>query len=146
VRGIAKGELITTSEFGQYVTAPGAGLQIPPGHNAVTMSVAAPQGMANYAQPGDIVDVYVTLKQQTETITKLLLSNVQVLSNHPAGMQSSQNGATSTGEVMLTLALTPDQAERVIFAKENGSLWFGLVRPGDKPTTTIGRTANNELQ
>jgi hypothetical protein len=49
------------------------------------------------------------------------------------------------GESLLTLALTPDQAEKVIFAKENGALWFGLVRPGDAPATTGGRTAQNVL-
>jgi pilus assembly protein CpaB len=145
VRAISKGEVVSTSHFGRSAAAPGSGLGIPPGHNAVTMNMPPPQGVAHYTQPGDLVNVYVTIKTADgSTTTKLLLSNVQVLANRPAGVQES-SGVASSGEVLLTLALTPDQAERVIFAKENGSLWFGLVRPGDQPATTGGRTINNVL-
>ncbi len=142
VRGIKKGEVVTLSAFGQNASAPGAGLQVPPGHNAVTMNVSPPEGVANYAQVGDLVNIYVTIKRSTETKTKLLLQNVQVLANRSATQTSS---AASAGEVLLTFALKPDQAERLIFAKENGSLWFGLVRPGDKKVTTPGRTMTNVL-
>lgn len=143
VRSIAKGEVVTTSHFGRSADAPGAGLQIPPGHNAVTMNMAPPQGVAHYAQPSDLVNVYVTINATGTETTKLLLSNVQVLANRSAGAQNQQG--VSSGEVVLTLALTPADAEKVIFAKENGSLWFGLVRPGDQPATTGGRTAQNVL-
>jgi pilus assembly protein CpaB len=142
VRSITKGEVITLADFGQHAAAPAAGLQIPTGYNAVTMNLGQPQGVAHYAQPGDIVDIYVTMKRPADTITKLLLQNVQVLANRSA---TASEASSSSGEVLLTLALRPDEAERVIFAKENGSLWFGLVRPGDKKVTTTGRTATNVL-
>jgi pilus assembly protein CpaB len=145
VRGIAKGEVLTASQFGRGAAAPGAGLQIPPGHNGVTMNMPPPQGVAHYTQAGDLVNVYVTTKDPGgTTITKLLLSNVQVLANRSAGAPTTE-GVAASGEVLLTLALTPEDAEKVIFAKENGSLWFGLVRPGDAPATTGGRTAQNVL-
>jgi pilus assembly protein CpaB len=144
VRRIAKGEVVSTAAFGSSPAAPGAGLQIPPGRNAVTMNLGPPQGVVHFAQPGDLINIYATLRGQTGATTKLLLSNVQVLANRAPGTQDTQT-VTASGEVLLTLALTPDQAERVIFAKENGSLWFGLVRPGDKPAATGGRTANNVL-
>lgn len=146
VRAISKGEVVTTSQFGGTKSAPGAGLQIPPGHNAVTVSISPPQGVVHYVQQGDIVNIYVTLKQGDGSITKLLMSNVQVLANRPASATQASEGVVSGGgEVILTLALTPDQAEKVIFSKENGSLWFGLVRPGDGPATTGGRNAQNVL-
>lgn len=147
VRPIAKGEVITKAQFGGSASAPASGLEIPPGQNAVTMNLAAPQGVAHYAQAGDLVNVYVTLKGAApggETITKLLLSNVQVLANRSAGADQ-RTPVAGGGEVLLTLALTPGDAEKAIFAKENGSLWFGLVRPGDQPATTGGRTAQNVL-
>jgi Flp pilus assembly protein CpaB len=145
VRGISKGEVVTTAQFGGVKSAPGAGLEIPPGHNAVTMSISPPQGVVHYVQKGDLVNIYVTMKQGEGTVTKLLLSNVQVLANQPASAQSTEGVVGGGGEVILTLALTPDQAERVIFSKENGSLWFGLVRPGDAPASTGGRNIQNVL-
>ncbi len=144
VRAISKGEVVTTAQFGGATSAPGAGLEIPPSHNAVTMSISPPQGVVHYVQKGDLVNIYVTMKQGDGTVTKLLLSNVQVLSNRPAA-DASDGQVAGGSEVILTLALTPDQAERVIFSKENGSLWFGLVRPGDAPATTGGRNAQNVL-
>lgn len=145
VRRITKGEVITAAQFGKSEAAPGAGLEIPPGHNAVTMNVGPPQGVAHYAQSGDLINVYVTMKGADGPITKLILSNVQVLANRSATAEQKE-GVAPSGEVLLTLSLTPGQAEKMIFAKENGSLWFGLVRPGDKPVTTgAGRTAANVL-
>lgn len=144
VRHIAKGEVVTEAQFGKVGAAPAAGLEIPPGHNAVAVNVAPPQGLAQYAQPGDLVNVFVTIQGTPAdgTITRLLLSNIQVLANRSAGADQS---SASGGQVLLMLALTPDQAERVIFSKEQGSLWFGLVRPGDEPASTNGRTAQNLL-
>ena len=143
VRKITKGEVLTTAQFGTSEAAPGAGLEIPAKHNAVTINLAPPQGVAHYAQAGDLVNIYVTTKNTAGDgpITKLLQSNVQVLANRSAVAQQRE-GVAGGGEVLLTLALTPGQAEKVIFAKENGSLWFGLVHPGDKPVGTgAGRTA-----
>ncbi|MEX2393373.1 MAG: Flp pilus assembly protein CpaB [Actinomycetota bacterium] len=147
VRAITKGEVLTAQDFGrENVAAPGAGLQIPPGFNAVTMSLPPPQGGGHYTQVGDLVNIFVTLRGQGQTITKLLLSNVQVLANRSAVVSESKTPGTG-GEVMLTLALKPGQAEKVIFAKENGSLWFGLVHPGDEPAISGGgRTASNVLK
>jgi pilus assembly protein CpaB len=145
VRKITKGEVITAAQFGQTEAAPGAGLEIPPKHNAVTMNLASPQGVAHYAQAGDLVNIFVTTKnaEGNGSITKLLQSNVQVLANRSA-VAEQREGVAGGGEVLLTLALTPGQAEKVIFAKENGSLWFGLVHPGDGPASTgAGRTAQS---
>ena len=145
VRRITKGEVVTTSQFGRSAAAPGAGLEIPAKQNAVSINVPPPRGVAHYPQPGDLVNVYTTIRgADGKTITKLLLPNVQVLSNRSAGTQANETVASS-GEVLLTLALTPDKTEKLIFAKENGSMWFGLVHPGDKAANTVGRTTDNLL-
>jgi len=144
VRAVSKGEVITASQFGVTERAEGVGLTVPPKHNAVSVNVGAPQAVARYVQSGDLVNVYASYKGNVQngdkTITKLVLSNVQVLSNHTAG-----NTEGTTGEVLLTLALSPSDSEKILFAKENGSLWFGLVSPGDKAASTDGRTFTNAL-
>jgi pilus assembly protein CpaB len=145
VRRIAKGEVVTVSQFGTTAAAPGLGLEIPPKLNAITINIPPPRGVAYYPQAGDLVNAYTTIKgPDGQTVTKLLLSNVQILSNHAAGAQTTEN-ASKSGEILLTLALSPDNSEKLIFAKENGSLWFGLVRPGDPAATTGGRNITNVL-
>lgn len=145
VRPISSGEVLTTSQFGAERASP-VTLEVPPGRNGVTLNVGVPQGVARHVGAGDLVNVYVSFKgaEDTGTVTKLMLSNVQVLA---AGLPGSATapGATGSGEVLLTLALTPDDAERAIFAKENGSLWIGLVNPTDPPAVTTGRSFDDVL-
>jgi pilus assembly protein CpaB len=148
VRAIAKGEVVTSTQFGTGESAPAGGLEIPAGHNALSISMPVPQGVGRYPQSGDLVNMYVTFKRQGDgtgarTITKLLLSNVQVLSTRAAG---STERSTTASDVLLTLALTPQQSERVVFSKENGSLWFALVHSGDKKASTSGRTFEDVLR
>lgn len=153
IRSIAKGEIVTTSQFN---TSSSGGLDIPAGHNAVTINLGMPQAVARYIQAGAETNVYVTYKNLPSAgqpadafVTKLLLSNIKVLANQPMLTQTEETAdaaAPSTaGEILLTLSLTPDEAERLIFAKENGSVWLGLVHPGDAPVTSGGRTFKTAL-
>lgn len=152
VQSIAKGEIITSTQFN---TSSSGGLDIPPGTNAVTINLGIPQGVARYVQPGADANVYVTYKDRPDvndaseaTITQLVLSNVKVLANRPAVLNPSQEQAQEAGqtaEILLTVAVTPDQAEKLIFAKENGSVWLGLVNPGDAPVASGGRTFSSAL-
>jgi pilus assembly protein CpaB len=151
-QAISKGSIVTTQQFN---TSASGGLDIPVGQNAVTINLGIPQGVARYIQAGAITNVYATFKALPNAqpadaiITKLILSNVKVLANQPAvtdlEKQSATTVAAGNGEIILTLAVTPDQAEKLIFAKENGSLWFGLVNPANPPVTSGGRTFKTAL-
>ncbi|HEX2259068.1 MAG TPA: Flp pilus assembly protein CpaB [Actinomycetota bacterium] len=153
IQAISKGEVLTTTQFS---AATSGSIDIPKGHNAVTINLAPPQGVGRYIQPGARANVFASFKTipgstnpAEGAVTKLLLTNVRVLANQPAG-EGDEKSATATpsgtGEILLTLALTPDQAEKLIFAKENGSLWLGLMRPGDAPAApSTGRTFRTAL-
>ena len=153
IQSIAKGTIVTTSQFN---TSSSGGLDIPAGQNAVTVNLGLPQAVARYIQPGSETNVFVTYKSLPQAgnpadavVTKLLLSNVKVLANQvqqaPSADTAEAAAPAATGEVLLTLALTPQQSEQLIFAKENGSLWLGLVHPGDAPVTSGGRTYRTAL-
>jgi hypothetical protein len=45
-----------------------------------------------------------------------------------------------TTDVFFTLALSPQEAEKVVFAQTYEALWYGLVHPGDGPATSAGQT------
>jgi pilus assembly protein CpaB len=153
VQAISKGEVLTRNQF---TAASSGSIDIPKGHNAVTINFAPPQGVGRYIQPGARTNVFATFKTMPGTtnpaegaVTKLLLTNVRVLANQPAasgGEESATVTPSGSGEILLTLAVTPDQAEKLIFAKENGSLWLGLMRPGDTPAApSTGRTFRTAL-
>ena len=153
IRGIAKGEIVTTSQFN---TSSSGGLDIPAGKNAVTVNLTVPQAVARYIQPGADTNVYVSYKglptagnPADANVTKLLLSNIKVLANQPMQAPTAEAAdaaaANQGNEILLTLSLTPDEAERLIFAKENGTLHMGLVHPGDAPVTSGGRTFRTAL-
>lgn len=153
IRGIAKGEIVTTTQFN---TSSSGGLDIPAGKNAVTVNLTVPQAVARYIQPGADANVYVSYKglpsvanPAEANVTKLLLSNIKVLANQPMQAPTAEAAdaavANQGNEVLLTLSLTPDEAEKLIFAKENGALHLGLVRPGDAPVTSAGRTFKTAL-
>jgi pilus assembly protein CpaB len=153
IQAISKGEVLTTTQFS---AAASGSIEIPKGHNAVTINLAPPQGVGRYIKPGARANVFATFKTipgatnpAEGAVTKLLLTNVRVLANQAAS-SAVEKSATATpsgsGEILLTLAVTPDQAEKLIFAKENGSLWLGLMRPGDAPASpSTGRTFRTAL-
>jgi pilus assembly protein CpaB len=114
----------------------GAGLPpaIPPGLRAMSVRVNEVIGVAGYVVPGTRVDVLVTLNatQQSQDMTsKVILTDVQVLA---AGTKIDQNA--DKGKPMpvsvVTLLVTPDEAERLTLASTEGKIQLALRNPLDK--------------
>ena len=152
VRSMSKGEILTTVQFNEDGAE---SLKIPAGMRALTISLPVPQGVGDYVQPGSKADVFVTFKglpgrpsAEDATLTKLLLSDITVLANRRALSAKAQaQGATpdDSGEILLTLAVTVDQAEKIIFAKENGAVWLTLMNSDDPAAVGTGRTYRTAL-
>jgi len=144
-------EILTTVQF----NATGAeSLKIPAGMRALTISVPLPQGVGDYIQPGSKADIYVTFKgmpgasAEDANLTQLLLSDVTVLANRRALSAKAQaEGAApdDSGDILLTLAVTIEQAEKIIFAKENGGVWLTLMNAGEPAGVGTGRTYRTAL-
>lgn len=123
----------------------GAGLSptIPAGMRAISVRVNEVIGVAGFVLPGAKVDVFVTLQKAPESLTRIVVSNVQVLT---AGTRYDQEEAKDGEPVessVVTLLLTPADAERVVLASAEGGIMLALRNPlDDAPTTTTGtRTA-----
>jgi pilus assembly protein CpaB len=143
LRNISAGEVISASQFGSAGTpnTDTTGLTIPAGKNAITVTSPVPQAVAGYVSPGDLVNIYLTTKAGDQG-ARLLLSNISVLATVPANTPKVASGAAApqTGDVYFTLALSPQEAEKIIFSQTYESLWYGLVHPGDGPVATTGQT------
>jgi pilus assembly protein CpaB len=122
----------------------GAGLQptIPAGMRAISIHVNEIIGVAGFVTPGSRVDVLVTLDDQDanakkKTMTRMVVSNVQVLT---AGTRFDQDQSRKDGKPIptsvVTLMVTPDDAERVALAQNEGKINLTLRNPLDRDATS----------
>lgn len=140
-------------------TVHSGGLAVPDGMLAVSVSMRVPAQVAGYVQPGSSVAVFDTFNvaegkgrvpagdglassHEYDQATRLLLPKVQVLAvagrTAPAPAPSASSGSsTDTTDVLVTLAVNQDQAQRLVLATQSGALYLALlgngadVRPGD---------------
>jgi pilus assembly protein CpaB len=126
---IIQGEQITTARLQGSAQPTGGVLGIPGGDQAMTLALESERAVNGAIQGGDHVVVYGTFTSQgkggAETLT--LVSDVQVLrvANTSAGSTSSGGQGTQ----LITLALSPQDAGRVVLAQEKGSVWLALLPP-----------------
>jgi pilus assembly protein CpaB len=135
----------------------GAGLPpvIPEGMRAVSVRVNEVVGVAGYVLPGTRVDVVATASptmNQTDTTSKVVLANVQVVTAGTRLEQDQEKGKPMQVNVV-TLLVTPEQVERLALASTEGKIQLALrnpldqgapATPGIKPAVLMGaaRAAN----
>ncbi len=114
-----------------------AGVGLPPaipnGMRAVSVRVNEVIGVAGYVLPGTHVDVLATATptdKQTDVTTKLVLSNVQVLTSGTKLEQAGDKGKPIQVTVV-TLLVNPEQAERLTLASTEGKIQLALRNPLD---------------
>ena len=119
----------------------GAGLppSIPPGMRALAVRVNDVIGVAGYTVPGTRVDVLVTLSRANESFSRTVVSNVQVLTAGTFRDQEQAKDGKPIPSTVVTLMLTPEDAERIALAQNLGSIVLVLRNPLDVvPTETRG--------
>lgn len=164
---ILPGDQLVAGRF----AAPGDGIQvltIPEGHQAISVEVGVPPGVANFVQEGDHVSVIAvvdvpaedeetetttdpqtgtqTTRTATETRSEFVLQDLEVLAigqrtvTPPA--QEGEPAPQPVTSILATFAVTADEAERLVLAQQSGTIWFTLL-PEDEtdPVATEGRTA-----
>lgn len=141
----------------------GGGLPVPVNRVAMSIEVDIPQGVASFVRQGDRVGIVgkvlvpatgtnqQTGQKQTEPKAKFIVQNVAVLAVGQRVVTVQEDGTqqqkaqTSTSKVLITIAVTPGQAERLVFAVLEGDVYFVLVQKDFKSVKTPGRTARNVL-
>lgn len=120
----------------------GAGLppSIPPGMRAISVRVNEVVGVAGFVTPGTRVDVLVTLRDGNNTLTRVVTSNVQVLAAGTALEQDKAKSGQAMPSSVVTLLLSPEDAERVVLAANDGAVMLALRNPLDQELTTTPGT------
>lgn len=129
-------------------------LGIEEGHMAVSVQLDAPQGGNSHVLPGDHVAVFATyqniqfvsgdLRQlvnnpsstiqtsrsfQLPDFTVTLIPSVRVLSIENPEVDAETGQTNTNDQIRVTLDLLPEDAQRLVFAQENGLVWLGLLHP-----------------
>jgi pilus assembly protein CpaB len=137
---ILAGEQIPAARISGDV--PGGALAIPEGMEAITVSLDASRGVAGAINAGDHVTIYSTFKgvpgtgTAKETVTVVLVPTAELLavfrplaSTTFGGDDAPTPGEQLPSTLTVTVALTPEDAQRFVFSLESGSPWFGLLPP-----------------
>lgn len=142
----AAGEPILWAQLeGRRVPTFSARLQ--PGQRAVTVPVDEISSLSGMVEPGDHIDIVVSARNETRAFTFTLLQNVPVLAtgSHADPDARSAEGAVR-GYTTITLDTSPEDAKRVIAAREIGRVTALLRAPGDlAPVATAITDANTLL-
>jgi pilus assembly protein CpaB len=145
-RGVLEPIVLNEPITQRKLAAPEAGAGLPPtikeGMRALSLRVNDVVGVAGYVLPGTKVDVLVTLKEQPNAptnMTRVVVDNVHVLA---AGkVYDTEQGRTGQAidTTVVTLMLSPEQAEKVALAASEGQILLTLRNPLDsEPTVSPG--------
>jgi len=158
---IFQDEIIVGARFVAPGSAIGGGLPIPAGKQAVSIQVGAPAGVNGFIQPGNQVSLIVNFDRKfvdragqsvdsrlDGPFAHYLLQNVDVLAvgTRVVAAATQANGETTAADTaccILTLSVSPGQAEQLVWAINNTQPYFTLL-PKDAPAVRVpGRTATN---
>jgi pilus assembly protein CpaB len=143
---IATREAITDAKLAPEGTAGGLTALIPEGYRAMTVKVDDASGVSGFLQPGAIVDVVVVIDPKENSInqdpiSKVVLQNVRVLAN-AQNMDKPKDEREATTVKAVTLQVTPEQAEKLALAANEGKLQLIMrnsTDQGDMQTTGINK-------
>ena len=129
---IAAGEIVVASRFG---TAPlgQKAIQVPDGQVAVSVSLADPARVGAFVTPGSHIVIYDTYTSAAGVkATRVLLDDVLVIavgssSLTPVATGGAQAPAQASGSsVLVTVALLPDPAAKLVHGIQTGTLYAAL--------------------
>jgi pilus assembly protein CpaB len=139
---VFKGEPIVPGRLAPVGSGPGLEIKIPPGQRAMAVRINDVAGISGLLQPNSRVDVLVTINEgnNEKAVAKLFMSNMLVLSVGTEVQRDYQGKPINATTV--TLAVTPEEAERLAIAMNSGTLQLVLRGYGD-PDSVRTKGANS---
>lgn len=131
LKTIEAGQLILTSNFGTSLIYSG-GLDIPNGFVAVTVKTEEQARVGSFLEPGSIVVAYTTGQiGNSNPVTKVIVSSAKVIA--VGGKVRTESGTQTIfpgDSAMITLAVSPSSAIRLVNAAQSFPIYLGLLGEG----------------
>lgn len=131
IANVVENEPIVETKVAPKEAGSGLPPSIPTGMRAMSVRVNEVIGVAGFVVPGTRVDVMVIVRQRDEAMARVVVSNVQVLT---AGTRYDQENAREGKPIpstVVTLLVSPEDAEKIALAQSEGQLMLSLRNPMD---------------
>jgi pilus assembly protein CpaB len=142
---MTKGEFILSTKLAGENAGAGLPSLIPPGMRAVSVHVTDVISVAGFVTPGTRVDVLLTgtptggAEQETTTV----LQNIGVLASGHTLERTATGEAQNTP--VITLAVTPEDAQRLALAQQQGHIQLALRNPLDTKSEDVPSSSAHGL-
>ena len=128
ITSLAANEPILETKLAPVQAGEGLSVTIPEGMRAVSVAVNDVVGVAGFVTPGTMVDILVTGTPMGSpggtAVTETILENIRVLA---AGQKMEQDrGGKPQNVPVITLLVTPEQAEKLTLASTQGKIQLSL--------------------
>lgn len=101
------------------------------GRRAMTVAVDEINSISGLLEPGDLIDLLVTIDQRGRKITRPLLQNIEVMATGQRAIDGARDGERKHYSTV-TINITPEQAQQMILARESARITALLRRPDDR--------------
>lgn len=126
----ARGEMLLWSLL-EGQRAPSFSSRLATGRRAITVPVNDVNSISGMLEPGDRIDLMVTVKKDKRAFMFPLMQNVSILATGTRAVVEADGKDGKRTYTTITLEASPDEAQRVLAAREVGSLAAVLRAPGD---------------
>lgn len=142
---IASGEFILPSKLAAENAGAGLPSLIPPGMRAVSVRVNEVVSVAGFVGPGTRVDVLLTgtPSNGSDSQTTTVLQNVAVIASGHTLERNAAGEAQNTP--VITLLVSPDDAERLTLASNEGHIQLALRNPLDTREEDVAAASARSL-
>lgn len=123
------GEMLMWSQV-EGKKVPTFSTRIESGRRAITVAVDEINSISGLLEPGDLIDLLVTVEQQGKKVTVPLLQGVRVMATGQRSVDDPKSGERRLYSTV-TLNTDPRQAQTVVVAREAGRLTALLRNPQD---------------
>jgi pilus assembly protein CpaB len=130
-------ETITNNKLAPAGIGGGLPAVIPEGYRAMTVKVDDVVGVSGFIMPGSHVDIVAVITPQNrdgyngDPISKIVLQNIKVLATGPK-IDSPENQREPNSVKAVTLQVTPEEAEKLALAANQGSLQLVMRNYSDR--------------
>ena len=131
ISSVMQNEPITETKLAPREAGAGLPPTIPAGMRALAVRVNDVIGVAGFVLPGSRVDVIVTVAGQAQTQSRVVLSNIQVLTSGRVFDQEKSREGQAIAARVVTLLVSPNDAEILALAAAEGSVILALRNPLD---------------
>ena len=136
---VVENEPLTSTKLAALEAGAGLPPTIATGMRAISVKVNEVIGVAGFVVPGTRVDVVVTIGRQDDSVSRVIVGNAQVLAAGTKFDQDQAKDGKPVPSTVVTLLVTPSDAERIALASTEGSIMLALRNPLDgAPTDTKG--------